>query len=331
MRILIASLSFLICVGIAPTAHAVTIDDPDSMVLDSVRAYDGVINEDDLLVVAQYNIEYTSLPVLAVTDAFIGRFLVDGSEVNATEIIAFNNIGYGVGIFAMYFTAAEKDAAGIEFDNPNAEDYTVRLQGKPSAFADPPLISTASITFRSAASTSKFLMADIADLAQFLENNAAWLANGFDLITFTSGQQVLTADGEAYIGQAIPNIQIMIPDLFGSSTTSPVVFERQFGTSEQDDLLSMWDAGPMGPIFQGLADSFQISKTWILGLVGLAVVVVAVFLASHWTDPEYGLLTIPFTWPLMTAAGLGSLSALFFVVAIGIIGLFYSLFLRRAG
>lgn len=321
-----------ICSGLAisPT-YAVTIDEPESMTIDSVRAYDGVINTDDLLIVAQYNIQYSDLPVLAVTDAYIGRFLVDDSEVNAVEIIAFNDIGYGIGIFSLYFTAAEKSTASIEFNNPNAEDYKVVLQGKPSAFVDPPVIQTSTITYRPDSNSAKNLLTDAADLAELLENNAAWLANGLDLITFTSGQQVLTVTGEAYFGLAVPNLQIMIPDLFGSSTTSPAVFERQFGTSEQDRLLGLWDASPMGPIFTGLADSLQLSKSWILGLIGLAIVVGAVWLASTFTDPEYGLLTIPFTWPLMIAAGLGSLSALMFTVAIAVIGLFYVLFLRRAG
>lgn len=331
MRILLMSLALLASIVAVSSLHAVTIDDPDSMTIDSVRAYDGVINADDLLVVVQYDIAYASLPVLAVTDAYIGRFLVDDAEVNAVEIIAFNDIGYGVGLFSMYFTAAEKDAASIEFENPSAEDYKIVLQGKPSAFADPPVVKTSSITYRSATTTAKFLLTDMADLAELLENNAAWLTNGLDLITFTSGQQVLTATGEAYFGLAVPNLQIMVPNLFGSSTTSPVVFERQFGTSEQDRLLEIWDAGPMGLIFSGLADSFNIGKTWVLGIIGLMVVVSAVWLASHLADPEYGLLTIPFTWPLMIAAGLGSLSALMFTVAIAVIGLFYALFLRRAG
>lgn len=331
MRAMTAFLALILALIGGYPAHAVTIADPDSMTLQSVRAYSGVINSGDMLVLVQYNLEYASLPVLAATDAFIGRFLVDSVEVNAVELISFNNLGYGLGIFSMYFTAAEREAASIEFDNPGAENYTVVLQGKPSAFPDPPVVSTTSISYRSASNTTKLLLTDAADLAESLENNAGWIVNGLDLITFTVGQQVLTPTGEAYFGLAVPNMQIMIPDLFGSSTTAPTINERQFGTAEEDRLLSLWDAGPMGQIFQGLADSFHIGKSWVLGLFGLAAVVGAVWAASKLADPEYGLLTIPFTWPLMIAAGLGSMSALMFTVAIAIIGLFYALFLRRAG
>lgn len=307
------------------------IPDPDSMTLESVRAYSGTINTDDMLVIIEYRIDYAILPSLAATDAFICRFFVDGLEVNAAEIIAFNNLGYGLGVCSMYFTAAELVAAGIEFENPNAEDYEAIVQGKPSAFADPPLVRTSSINYRDPNLTAQLLLTDVANLAIGLENDAGWLANGFDLITFTTGQQVLTLDGEAYFGQAIPNLQIMIPDLFGSSTTSPQVFERQFGVSEQDRLLGLWDAGPMGPLFQQLADDLRLSKTWILALLGLAVVGGAVFLAVRLTGaPEFGMLTIPFSFPLVTAAGLGSMTAVFFVTALGIIGLMFSLFLRRA-
>jgi hypothetical protein len=330
LRAPLLALAILLAIISVSPAHAITIADPDSMTLESVRAYDGVINAGDMLVVVQYDIQYTVLPVLAVTDAFLGRFMVAGVEVNAVEPIAFNDIGYGLGVFSLYFTASDKDAASIEFDNPNAEDYQIRLQGKPSAFVDPPVISTTSITYRSSANTASLLLADSASLAESLENNAAWLVNGLDLITFTVGQKVLTSTGEAYFGLAIPNLQIMIPDLFGSSTTAPEVFERSFGTSEQDRLLELWDTSPMGPIFTGLATELQIGKTWVLGILGIIGVAGAVFLASRIADPEYGLLTIPFSWPLMVAAGLGSMSALFFTVALAIIGLFYALFLRRA-
>lgn len=322
---------WLLCLLTFAPVHAQAIADPDSITIESVRGYDGVINSGDLLIVVLYDINYTVLPTLAATDAFIGRFFVDNLEVNATEIIAFNDVGYGRGVFSMYFAEADKTAASIEFNNPSAEDYEVILQGKPSAFTDPPVVRTSSITYRSASSTAKLLLTDVADLAESLENDAAWIANSFDLITFTVGQKVLTSTGESYFGLAIPNIQIMIPDLFGSSITTPQVFERDFDTAEQDRLLALWDTGPLGAVFSGLGDELQIGTTWVLGLLGAIGVIAAVWLASRLADAEYGLLTIPFSWPLFIAAGLGSMTALMFVAAIGVIGLFYALFLRRAG
>jgi hypothetical protein len=315
------------------TVHAqVSISDPDSMTIESVRAYSGTINDGDMLVVIEYRIDYNALPSLAATDAFICRFFVDDLEVNASEIISFNDLGYGLGVCSMYFTEAELTAAGIEFENPNAEDYEAIVQGKPSAFADPPLVRTSSIDYRDDSQTMQFLQTDIANLAQDLENDAGWIANDLDLITFTTGQQVLTSIGEAYFGLAIPNLQIMIPDLFGTSTTSPEVFERDFGTSESDRLQTLWDASIFAPLITGMADAFHLSKVWILSLLGLGIIVLFFFVAKIETnDPNYAMLVVIIAFPLVIAAGFGSMVAVFFVAAIAVLGLMYVLFLRRAG
>lgn len=313
------------------SVHAQSVADPDSMTIESVRAYSGTINTGDMLVVVEYRIDYTSLPSLAATDAFLCRFFVSSSEVNAASIVAFNDLGYGLGVCSMYFTAIDLTTASIEFENPNAEDYDVIVQGTPSAFTTPPKVETATITYRDSDLTAKFLMTDISDLAESLENDSAWLANGLDLITFTTGQQVLTATGEAYFGLAVPNLQIMIPDLFGSSTTSPEVFEREYGNSEEERLLDLWRNSAFGPFITELSTAFQLSEPWILALAGLVAVGAVVWFAQKFTGaPEFGLLTIPFSFPLVTAAGLGTLTAVMFVTALGIIGLMFSLFLRRA-
>lgn len=312
--------------------YAQAIADPDRLAIEQVTAYSGVINSGDMLVVIQYDIDYDTLPILAATDAFICRFMVDDSEVNASEIIAFNNLGYGLGVCSVYFSDLDRTAAGIEFDNPNAEDYEVQIQGKPSAFASPPTVTTLSIQYRDSTQTVPLLTADISEIANSLQNDADWLANDLTLITFTTGQQVLTSIGEAYLGQAIPNLQLMVPDLFGSSTTSPDVFERDFGTSEEDRLLSQWDASPVGPIFEGLGDELRIGKTWILALLGVGLLVLAFFIATEVSGSSaFGMLVLPFAFPLAIAAGFGPMTAVFFVTAMFVLGLMYSLFLRRAG
>ena len=330
-----ALLSFLViiaCSSLAPiTAEAQLIDPPDVLSISSVTAYDGAVNADDLLVLVLYRIQYTTIPSVAATDAFLGRFLVDGLEVNSAEPIAFNDLGYGLGIVSFYFTASEKTAVGIEFTNPNVEDYEISLQGKPSAFADPPALTISSITYRSANETAAVLTTDVEALAASLENDARWVANGFDLITFTVGQKVLTSDGEAYFGLSVPNLQIMIPNLFGSSETAPQVFERDFGTSERDRLLTIWDSSPVGPLLDSLGTELEIGKVWVYGLIGVLIVAAAVLAAFMVSDsPAYGLLVVPFAWPITIFAGFGSQNALFFVVALGVLGLFFTMFLRRA-
>ena len=131
---------------------------------------------------------------------------------------------------------------------------------------------------------------------------------------------------------AIPNLQIMIPDLFGSSTTSPGVFERSFGNSESERLQTLWDGSIFAPIITGMADAFHLSKVWILSLLGLGIIVLFFFVARIETnDPNYAMLVVIIAFPLVIAAGFGSMVAVFFVAAIAVLGLMYVLFLRRAG
>lgn len=322
--------------SVAPLIHAQSgIADPDSMLIDSARAYSGVINSGDMLVVINYEINYSTLPSLAATDAFLCRFFVSGSEVNASEIVAFNDLGYGLGVCSMYFTAADLTAAGIEYNNPNAEDYEVVVQGKPSAFADPPIVQSASIDYRPSGQTAQYLESDISNLAQALQNDADWIANGFGpntLITFTNGQQVLTEAGTAYFGQAIPNLQIMVPEIFGSATTTPEIQERDYQFSERDRLQTLWDSSIFAPYITGMASGWNLSKTWILSLMGIGIMVLFFFVAQITTnDQRFAMLTLVFTLPLTVAMGFGTMTAVFFVAAVGIIGLMFSLFLRRAG
>ena len=116
-------------------------------------------------------------------------------EVNASEILAFQDLGYGTGIFSFYFTEAEKTTAGIEFNNPNSELYEVVLQGKPSAFTDPATVTTPTITFRSSTNTKQQLITILKALATTLQTDNAWVTNNILLLDFVAGQEVLTGDG----------------------------------------------------------------------------------------------------------------------------------------
>ncbi len=323
--------------GVGP-AQAQTAD-PDSLAIGKVFAYDGVIAADDLLVVAEYSLQYTTLPTDAITSTFLGRFTVSGVEQNATEIVPFNNGGYGLGVFSFYFTAAEKTAASIEFDNPNSEDYQVVFQGKPNAFpSNPPSVSIPNITYRPASDTRGFLFTDITGMASTLENDAAWAANLFDMVTFISGQQVLAPAGEDYFGQAVPNLQVMVPDLFSSSVTPVPLEERDFTFSERDRLQNFWQGRGVASSFQAGADLLNVDLIYFTSLLGMLFVVVIMVtmggMAARFgatNSIEFGLLTCAITLPLAARWGLLSLTFVAIIAAVAALMLLFSLFLRRAG
>jgi len=77
---------------------------PDDLIILSVQGYTGALEDDDLLLVVHYDIEYASPPSQLVSDTFIGRFLVDTTDRNSTELFPFSQRGYNEGVFSFYWT-----------------------------------------------------------------------------------------------------------------------------------------------------------------------------------------------------------------------------------
>lgn len=309
-------------------AHAIS--DPDSMSITTARAYSGTIETGDMLVVVQYRIDYTVLPTETAADAFVCRFMRGTTELNASEIYAFNNKGYGVGVCSFYWTNLERIADSIEFGDPNGESYEVVVQGKPTAFPDPPRIGTTSITYRSATNTEQLLQTDIENIAFELESDPGWA--GKDLITFTAGKRVFTQQGEDYFSRAIPNLQIMTPDLFRSSTTQPFVEERQHPKTYGNSLSNFWVGTPVDTWLTSTSAFLQVDKKVISSLIALFIMGLIVFLVTQFAGQfELGLLGAAVTLPIFVRIGwmtmpVGAIVAFMAILAIG-----WAFFLRRAG
>ncbi len=306
---------------------------PDLLRVESARAYSGTLEDGDMLVVVEYRIDYAVLPSAAAPDNFIIRFMRDAVELNAAEIFNFQNSGYGLGVTGLYFSELDMTNQSIEFGDPNAEGYQPWIQGKPSAFPDPPkdelLIA---MTYRDAARTRTLLLTDIRDVALNLQNDSVWAGNGITMLEFLAGKNVFTVSGESYFGQAIPNLQLMIPEIFRSGITAGEVFERDFGFSERDRNLRFWDGTAIGTGIESVASLLRVDNVLIAGLIGLIVMGFFVFLANRISGvPEFGIVSLAFTFPLVTAMGLGSMTALMVVGTLAVLGIGFALFLRRAG
>ncbi len=282
----------VVVVGLWCAGKALAITDPDTLSVTSVTAYSGVLESGDLLVIVKYDVGYSSLPAETITDTFVGRFLVGGAEVNSVDPVAFNDRGWGVGIFSFYWDASAVTTASIEYENTNSETYEVAIQGKPTAFVDPPKVVSTGLIWRDAAETIPLLLQDIADLAQELENNAGWAANEADLVGSTAGQTALTIEGEDYFARAIPNLSSMVPDLFATSLITPTFFERDFGNSYDLNLRAFWDGTPVDDGFQAIADMLQMPKPVVRALIGFAILaMVAMVVTVHSGSVDMGVMS----------------------------------------
>lgn len=323
---------------LSPTA-VFAIPDPDvAPSIDTVYAYSGVRETGDLLIIAQYTVTYASTPTVPISDTYVGRFLRGTTELNSVEPTPFNDRGYGVGIFSLYWSNSQRDTDSIEFSNTNSESYIIGISGKAGQFPGTvPSSSTNTILWRAATQTITLLTQDILTLGQVLENNAEWRSPSVQLLlTSITGTQTLTSTGENYFSSAVPNLQTMVPDIFSSAAQSPEVFTRTPRLDYKDNLDNIWTGNWIRTRFQNLADTLRVPRNVLEGgTVFVLMCVVAIGIAKVTENTgnglELGILSMAMTLPLFTAAGMISMTVTMVVALIAVMGLSWSFFLRRAG
>lgn len=314
-----ALFAFLVWQGTAQAAP-LAITDPDSPPeILSVRAYSGVIESGDLLVVVNYNVEYAVTPVEPISDTYLGRFLRGTTELLSVAPVAFSNNGYGQGVFSLYWSAQERSDDSIEFEDPNGEGYRLVFQGNPSAFASPPEVSTPTITWRPTSETTEELKRDVLALAQQLEADADWRANELDLVVFSGGVAALSTVGATYFVQAIPNLGLMVPGLISSATIVPLFERRTFTNDFTDAFDTFWVTGSNNPMTFAtdyLAPSLNVSAATIRGVIGILIVFGVGSLvyiggkqAGRDSPVEFALAAMAVTFVLLLPVGLMSWAA----------------------
>ena len=329
----------LACAMYAMVANDVfAIADPDTPPdIKKITAYDSVLDAGDLLVVVEYDLVYASLPDEPINEAYLGRFFRGTVELNSTEPYPFNDKGYGRGLFSMYWTAAQKATASIEFDNSNSEDYQIRLEGKVGVFpGDVPTTTATNIIWQDATDTKDLLHAQIKALAISLEFDVDWAANSQDLISSSGGVDLLTSAGDEYFANAIPHLQSMVPSLFSSGVTGADFTEEEFGTSYSDELDGFWDGNWIDTKFATLATTLRVSTGLLKTLFALFWIVIIVWFTSKLLDNtdmgrQFGVMTIAVTLPMFAAVGLMPLEMVIMVASLAIIALFWTFLGRRAG
>ncbi len=267
---IIASL-FAIIFSLSLVSDVLAIDNPDSIIINQVRAYRDVEVDGDLLVVARYDINYTTNPVETVTEAYIARFLDGATQLATTAPYAFviPNNGYDLGLFGFYFSTEPIPATGFE----------VSLQGNPSLFPSSTgnKAVNSGIEFRS----GSLLAVDMRLQGQALQG--AWRVTDptVNIIEGTTEGLRLTVSGEEYFTNSIPNIRATAGEIFQSNIRQPVIHEDTFTNSYANQIRDYWAGTSMDNAFVGLADYLDTPKVFLTTAVlilvasGIAFYVVA--------------------------------------------------------
>jgi len=271
---------------LAPVLAA--IDDPDSMSINAVYAYQNCKEVGDQLYLIDYTIDYsiTGNPTEPITEAFLCRLMNGAVELRAVAPYAYYNDGYDRGVIAIYFNAA---------DAPAWEGaYSMYLIGNPILAwgADPPSVHVSSfnvwqdnpITVTQTVVSSRILyLADILELA--------W---SVDMIEAAGGGHALTGYGEDYFTNVVPYVTDIAPYAFSGQIIQPEIDPVDTSTDYADDL----ETGIIGTPFDltDMADEFGVGRGPLTSLLYYGLVAFALIKITSKVQSQKPLmiLAIPF-------------------------------------
>ena len=223
----------------------------DNFVIMDAKAFLGVVEDGDALIIYKYNIGYNSTAnysgLSQMTDYVTFRFIDNdnntfiGTSAPANYYApAYDAIGFGQGVGSFYFTADEVTTFGID----NTGDYSIQLNvypGMSTVTIGTYVYSIPSLDWNTG--TSDEMKNSVQDYVIELADSltAPW---GTNMTNIVNGQTQLSSYSVTYFQKTIPGLIYMTIDILGDSVTnidSPdinVASDTLVGTS----LLDRWDA-----------------------------------------------------------------------------------------
>lgn len=258
-------------VGNNPPTLSITYVDPVELTvpeLEEVIAVQNSVETGDLLFLVHYDInteDLATLPLTLASDAYVATISASTTVLQTRNPVATSENalrGYGHGLIAFYFTAAQVTDNGLTFGSPGV--YTIELQA-----IDFPTVTTSTTSVDYLDRTE--LLPTLQALAQHYE--ATW---GIDVL---DGGERLTLPGQSYFESVDPFICDRESTFCQLSISALDTTKSTFGTTEQDRLDTLWDGIPT-------AINPKAQRDVLAGLIGLngsdfmvALLMVATFVA----------------------------------------------------
>lgn len=331
----------------APVAQAQSLSDPTTIEIEDAKCFRHMLEADDYLCVARYNIVWANesdQPVLSVDQAF--EFLYEdesGCTVGNITAFPFHNLGYGKGLVAFYFEG-NNTACGSQ--TPDWEELgNITVQGN-AYFGSPPPSDT--YTLAASDYTEGTSPADIREeLRQYLiaqalflelDWNQFWVDLGasqrtIDLLTFISSTYtVLSTSGEAYLTEVIDDLQDMCPLLFSIQITTLEAEENEYDYAMSEEFKGTFDDTPIGDAMEASSSLLGGVGVQVVGTIAtvLAVIAVMVVCARKWQRASPGIL-IAFPLVIISVrAGFFEMAIMAVFVALCALMLGYFMFFKPA-
>lgn len=216
----ISTFLVLLLLLLIPTAvyAADPITSPESVSIDDVRVYHNLAETDDMLVIFQYDIAFTSdnYSTVPASDTFQFRFYdTDGTTLRASDTpyvyAFFESNGYGQGVGSFYLAASDNKPTW-------GDPAIINIAGSPTYFdpvPDPVNLELSPSDYTTAttqADNQDELKAYVLLLCDRLQS--AYQDTGIVLKTTSDSGIVLSPYGEMYFRGAVTGLQDLSPELF---------------------------------------------------------------------------------------------------------------------
>jgi hypothetical protein len=283
-------LSLLVFVMYSPRVHAIALPDTGPFIL-SVNAYTNYLELGDTLIGIFYNDPYTVLPTETITESMIARFVDNTTELARAAPYAYVSKGYGLGMVWMYLDAASSPSWG--------GNYTIEFTGNPTLSWPgglPPNVSTTAITWRTTAimdATKILIRAHVLSWAATLGNS--W---SLALVSNPATGTVLSAYGEAYFVNVIPQVRTTVPTLFSQSVQVATHTDTSSNQTQAKGMKARWPLDWTGvSAWLGLPSEEVLRTGFILFIVGMVTVPLVRI------NPTWGIFTAFLCMPLIAITG----------------------------
>ena len=311
----------------------------DNFVIMDAKAFTGVVDEGDALIIYKYNIGYNSTAYYAnlsqMTDYITFRFIdttnnvfIGTSKPNNYYTPAYEAIGFGQGVGSFYFTADEVAAAS----STQTGSYAIQLNVYPG-------MSTVTIGTHSYSIPSNAWNSGTTDeMKNAVQDYVLELADGLtspwatNMTNIVNGHMQLSSYAVTYFQKTIPGLIYMTIDILGDSVTnvdSPQInpaSDTLVGTSLLAQWDSQWDGTWVKDSLTSIGDLLG-GMSWKM-VTSIACVVLWIAMAAF-AQIKWGT-TDPALWGGMTVAAFGVWLGLMEWSVVGVMALlfiFYSAYI----
>jgi len=285
-------LALVLLFSVPSTVQAISVPDSGPYIL-QVDMYRHLLEDNDLLVHMRYNWPYAvgppdTAPSETIAQSAFVRLLNGSTELARSTIYSYYRRGWGYGSASMYLNAVS--AVGLW-----GTVLTVELQGSPTLTwtgGGVPQVSTTTLNWVPSASQSAARLTAYSHLITW----ASTLSDYWNttLVQTQAGGNKLSSYGETYFSNAIPNLRLLIPELFSAYVETPQYTDIEYVETGANVTAGAWPFN-----FGGISEYFGMPSSDSVLRSLLAFVIIAILAGvmvskgvpvPHVTLASFGLL-----------------------------------------